>query len=140
MLKLDRMIVLIVDDDEVVRKIIVEHMQGFGFKNFIEARDGAEAFRFVQDPVQRLDLILCDWEMPRTDGLTLLRALRASKHRVDTPFIMITSQQSQERMKISKAKKHEVSSYIVKPFRGEVLKEKVFSVLLESEKKKYKVS
>jgi two-component system chemotaxis response regulator CheY len=113
-------------------------MQGFGFKNFIEAKDGAEAFRYVQDPLQRLDLILCDWEMPRTDGLTLLRALRASKHRADCPFIMITSQQSQERMKITTAKRHEVSSYIVKPFRGEVLKEKVFSVLLEAEKNKYK--
>lgn len=138
MLKLERLIVMVVDDDEVVRKIIVEHMQGFGFKNFIEAKDGAEAYRFIQDPIQRLDLILCDWEMPRTDGLTLLRALRANKSKADVPFIMITSQQSQERMKISKARVHEVSSYIVKPFRGEVLKEKVFSVLLEYEKQKYK--
>jgi CheY-like chemotaxis protein len=140
MLKLERLMVLVVDDDEVVRKIIVEHMQGFGFKNFIEAKDGAEAYRYIQDPIQRLDLILCDWEMPRTDGLTLLRALRANKTKADVPFIMITSQQSQERMKISKAKVHEVSSYIVKPFRGEVLKEKVFSVLLEYEKKKYKAA
>jgi CheY-like chemotaxis protein len=138
MLKLERLLVLVVDDDEVVRKIIVEHMQGFGFKNFIEAKDGAEAYRYIQDPLQRLDLVLCDWEMPRTDGLTLLRALRANKTKSDVPFIMITSQQSQERMKISKAKVHEVSSYIVKPFRGEVLKEKVFSVLLEYEKNKYK--
>src|SRR4051812_46070533 len=110
MLKLERLMVLVVDDDEVVRKIIVEHMQGFGFKNFIEAKDGAEAFRYIQDPIQRLDLILCDWEMPRTDGLTLLRALRANKTKADVPFIMITSQQSQERMKISKAKVLEVSS------------------------------
>lgn len=134
-MKLERMIVLVVDDDEVVRKIVIEHLTSFGFKNFLEARDGAEAFRFVVDQIQRIDLIISDWEMPRTDGLTFLRAVRAHKHRSETPFIMITSQQSQERMKISSAKKHLVNSYIVKPFRGEVLREKVFQVLFEAEAK-----
>ena len=134
-MKLERMIVLVVDDDEVVRKIVIEHLTSFGFKNFLEARDGAEAFRFVVDQIQRIDLIISDWEMPRTDGLTFLRAVRAHKHRAETPFIMITSQQSQERMKISSAKKHLVNSYIVKPFRGEILREKVFQVLFEAEAK-----
>lgn len=134
-MKLERMIVLVADDDEVVRKIVIEHLTSFGFKNFLEARDGAEAFRFVVDQIQRIDLIISDWEMPRTDGLTFLRAVRAHKHRAETPFIMITSQQSQERMKISSAKKHLVNSYIVKPFRGEILREKVFQVLFEAEAK-----
>jgi two-component system chemotaxis response regulator CheY len=134
-MKVERMIVMIADDDEVVRKIIVEHLQSFGFKNFIEARDGSEAYRYLVDITQRIDLIISDWEMPRTDGLTFLRAIRANKHRHETPFIMVTSQQSQERMKITSAKKHEVSAYIVKPFRGETLREKVFQVLFEYEKK-----
>jgi DNA-binding response OmpR family regulator len=129
MMKLERMVVLVVDDDDVVRKIVIEHLTSFGFKVFLEARDGAEAFRYVVDQIQRIDLIISDWEMPRTDGLTFLRAVRAHKHRSETPFIMVTSQQSQERMKISSAKKHNVNSYIVKPFRGEVLREKVFQVL-----------
>lgn len=135
-MKLERMIVLVVDDDDVVRKIVIEHLTSFGFKNFLEARDGAEAFRYVVDQIQRIDLIISDWEMPRTDGLTFLRAVRAHKHRANTPFIMVTSQQSQERMKISNAKKHQVNSYIVKPFRGDVLREKVFQVLFEAEANK----
>lgn len=134
-LKLERMIVLIVDDDDVVRKIIVEHLQSFGFKNFIEAKDGTEAFRHVVDQIQRIDLIISDWEMPRTDGITFLRAVRAHKHRADTPFIMVTSQQTHERMKISSAKQHHVDAYIVKPFRGETLREKVFQVLFAAEKR-----
>ena len=132
MMKLERMVVLVVDDDEVVRKIVIEHLTSFGFKVFLEAKDGAEAFRFVVDQIQRIGLIISDWEMPRTDGLTFLRAVRAHKHRSETPFIMVTSQQSQERMKISSAKKHMVNSYIVKPFRGEVLREKVFQVLFQA--------
>lgn len=143
MMKLERMNVLVVDDDEIVRKIIIEHLMSFGFKQFLEARDGAEAFRFIVDQTQRIDLIISDWEMPRTDGLTFLRAVRAHKHRMDTPFIMVTSQQTQEREKISSAKKHHVDSYIVKPFRGETLREKVFQVLFTAEeryKKKHEAS
>jgi len=141
MMKLERMIILIVDDDEVVRKIIIEHLMSFGFKNFIEARDGAEAFRFVVDQIQKIDLIISDWEMPRTDGLTFLRGVRAHKHRAETPFIMVTSQQAHERMKISDAKKYQVDAYIVKPFRGETLREKVFQVLFaDEERKKRQVS
>jgi len=135
MLKLERMIILVVDDDDVVRKLIVEHMTSFGFKNFIEAKDGAEAFRYIVDQIQRIDLIISDWEMPRTDGITFLRAVRAHKHRADTPFIMVTAQQSHERTKVSNAKQHNVSSYIVKPFRGETLREKVFQVLFAAEEK-----
>jgi two-component system chemotaxis response regulator CheY len=135
LMKLERMIVMIADDDDVVRKIIIEHLESFGFKNFIEARDGSEAYRHLVDFTQRIDLVISDWEMPRTDGLTFLRAVRANKHRAETPFIMVTSQQSQERMKITNAKIHQVSAYIVKPFRGETLREKVFQVLFEAEKK-----
>ncbi|MEZ0393004.1 MAG: response regulator [Pseudobdellovibrionaceae bacterium] len=138
MMKLERMIILVVDDDDVVRKIIIEHLMSFGFKHFLEANDGTEAFRFVVDQIQRLDLIISDWEMPRTDGLTFLRAVRAHKHRADTPFIMVTSQQSQERQKISSAKQHHVDSYIVKPFRGETLREKVFQVLFAAEERRKK--
>ena len=136
MLKLEHLVVLVVDDDEIVRKIMVEHLTSLGFKHFLEASDGTEAFKFIVDRIQRIDLIISDWEMPRTDGLTFLRAVRAHKHRDDTPFIMVTSQQSHERMKISSAKKHNVDSYIVKPFRGETLREKVFQVLFAAEERR----
>lgn len=135
LMKLERMVVLVVDDDDVVRKIVIEHLMSFGFKHFLEAHDGTEGFKFIIDQIQRIDLIISDWEMPRTDGLTFLRAVRANKHRHDTPFIMVTSQQSQERQKISSAKAHHVDSYIVKPFRGETLREKVFQVLFAAEEK-----
>ncbi len=139
MLKLERLIVLVVDDDAVIRKIIIEFLTSFGLKNFIEAQDGSEAYKIVVDQMQRIDLIISDWEMPRTDGLTFLRAVRASKHRHETPFVMITSQQSDERNKILSAKKYNVDAYIVKPFRGETLREKIFQVLFAAEaKQKFK--
>lgn len=128
-LQISRMTIMIVDDDDEVRGIIKDYLTMFGFRSFIEARDGAEAYRFVLDTIQRIDLIISDWEMPRTDGLSLLKAVRAHNTRYSTPFIMVTSQQSQERMKITNAKRHAIDCYIIKPFRSEILRDKVFQAL-----------
>jgi two-component system chemotaxis response regulator CheY len=135
-LRASHLTVLVVDDDDMIRNIIIQQLRTIGFQKFIEAANGTEAHKFILDPLQRVDLIICDWEMPKTDGLTFLRAVRASRHRAQTPFIMVTSQQSQERMKISKAKRHEVDAYIVKPFRAEILRAKVFQVLFDAIDKK----
>ncbi len=131
---IERMIVMIVDDDEVVREIVKNYMMHFGFKNFIEAKDGSEAYRFVLDDRQKIDLIISDWDMPRADGLTLLRAVRGHTTRANTPFIMVTSQQSQEKLKITSAKRFHVNCYIIKPFLSDVLKEKVWQALKLNEK------
>jgi len=134
--KIAHLCVLVVDDDKMIRDIIIQHLKAMGFQKFVEAADGSDAYKRLVDPISRIDLILCDWEMPRTDGLTFLRAVRKSRFRGQTPFIMITSQQSQERMKISKAKKNLVDAYIVKPFRAETLREKVFQVIFDAIEKK----
>src|SRR5262245_54124566 len=94
--KLDRAVILIADDDDEVRKVIIEYLMVSGFKNFLEAKDGSEAYQMLNEN-RRIDLIISDWEMPNTTGLTLLRALRQHRVRNKTPFIMITSQQSKER-------------------------------------------
>ena len=135
-ISIDRMIILIADDDAEIRDIIKNYLMHFGFKTFLEAKDGSEAYRYILDATQRIDLIISDWEMPRTDGLSLLRAVRGHATRSSTAFIMVTSQQSQERLKISSAKKYAVNSYIIKPFRSETLREKVWQALRLNEKAK----
>lgn len=135
-LKINHMTVLVVDDDKMVREIIVQHLKAIGFSKFIEASNGSDAYKTMVDTTARIDLILCDWEMPKTDGITFLRAIRSSRLRSNIPFIMITSQQSEERSKITQAKKHLVDSYIVKPFRAETLREKIFEVLTAHAEKK----
>ena len=128
-ININKLQILIVDDDTEVRNVIKNYLIHIGFSSFLEAKDGAEAYRFILDLRQRIDLIISDWEMPKTDGLTLLKAVRSNSHRANTPFIMVTSQQSQERMKITKAAQSSVNGYIVKPFRAEVLREKIEAVL-----------
>lgn len=121
--------ILVIDDDAMVRALIADYLRSFGFSRIREAADGNEAIKIVRDENQRLDLILSDWEMQGIDGLDVLKAVRKIPFRRETGFIMITSQTPQERQKITWARHWKVSSYIVKPFRGDVLKEKIWSVL-----------
>lgn len=122
----ERLTVLVVDDDAEIRDIIKNYLMSFGFRLIIEAKDGTEAYRIILSGNPKVDLIISDWDMPRTDGLALLKAVRGHNSRSGTPFIMVTSQQqSQEREKIMQAKKYGVTSYIVKPFEPETLHEKV---------------
>ena len=121
--------VMVVDDDAMVREIVVEYLRAFGFTNVLEVRQSAKALKYIQDVKEHIDLVISDWEMPDPSGVDLLRAIKKSDHRKDVKFIMITSQKSMERVKIAQAASLGVDAYIVKPFRSKVLKDKIFQVM-----------
>lgn len=127
--KIREMTVLIVDDDRTIRDIIMQNLRVLGFQRFLHASNGVEGFKHVQNSKQPVNLVLCDWDMPVADGLTMLRAVRGDDLYKNTPFIMVTAQQTQERLKISQAAKYKVDAYIVKPFQSETLRAKVMQVL-----------
>lgn len=129
MSSLDYMTILVIDDDALVRNVLVEYLQRFGFKRILTAKDGRHALKMIQDKKLSIDLILSDWEMPDVDGLTILKATRNAPHRAQAKFIMVTSQGSQERMKISKAGRHKANAYIIKPFLGKTLRDKIWGVM-----------
>lgn len=121
--------IMVVDDDAMVRDVIISYLKEMGMVNIVEAKNPAEGLKKIHDKSFPIDLILCDWEMPVVNGLTLLQAVRKSPHRKRTKFIMVTSQRSMERYKISRAARWNVDSYIVKPFRQNLLKEKIWEVM-----------
>lgn len=121
--------ILVVDDDAMVRTILAEYLMSFGFVRIDEAKNGKQAMKMMSYENKFYDLVISDWEMPEVDGLTFLKAMRNDPARSETRFIMVTSQSSQERFKISRAAKSRVDAYIVKPFRGDLLKQKVYEVL-----------
>ena len=65
---------LVIDDSAVTRGIITQILNPMGFEVF-EAGDGREGLDRVRE-LDRLDLILLDWNMPRMDGIQFLRMLR----------------------------------------------------------------
>ena len=121
--------ILVVDDDAMVRSIMVEYLEDMGFEAVFAAPSSDKALKAVQDNKNSIDLIISDWEMPSVSGLTLLKAVRNSPQRCNTPFIMVTSQRSMERFKITQAAQWQVSSYVIKPFRQESLRKKIWEVM-----------
>jgi two-component system chemotaxis response regulator CheY len=125
MIKAEEINVLVVDDDAQARSIIVEYLESFGFKKIIQFGNGDSAIKYVQDVNKPVDIVLSDWEMPQGNGLQLLKAVRLNPKRKGIQFMMITSQRSQERFKITQAAHWRVDAYLIKPFRGHVLQEKM---------------
>ena len=122
---MDKVNFVVVDDDALARSIIVEFLESFGFSKIKQFGSGESAIKYIQDSRNTVDIVLSDWEMPNGTGLSLLKAIRQNPERKDLHFMMVTSQRSQERFKISQAAKWKVDAYLIKPFRGKVLKEKV---------------
>lgn len=125
MIKAEEINVVVVDDDAQARSIIVEYLESFGFKKIIQFGNGDSAIKYIQDVSKPVDIVLSDWEMPLGNGLQLLKAVRLNPKRKSLQFMMITSQRSQERFKITQAAHWRVDAYLIKPFRGHVLEEKM---------------
>ena len=83
--------ILIVDDSETSRMIIRKcfSMNGDDESHFLEAGDGIHALSTLVDT--SVDLVITDLNMPRMDGLTLLRKLRKGEKTKNLPVVVITS-------------------------------------------------
>ena len=66
--------VMVVDDEPIVRRITMRLLQAAGYAVH-EARDGLEAFEFVQSSPELLDVMVSDIVMPRLDGVGLVQRL-----------------------------------------------------------------
>ncbi len=67
--------VLIVDDFATMRRILKSILVQIGFTHIYEADNGKNALKILKN--QKIDLIMCDWNMPEMTGLDLLTAVRS---------------------------------------------------------------
>jgi len=113
--------VLVVDDFPTMRRIVKNLLKQLGFENIDEAENGEDALRKLKSG--DYGLVVSDWNMPIMEGLELLKHIRNDPQLKDIPFLMVTAEAEKE--KVIEAIKAGVDNYIVKPFTGEVLKEKL---------------
>ncbi|MCD4715551.1 MAG: chemotaxis response regulator CheY [Desulfobacterales bacterium] len=116
--------VLVVDDFATMRRILKNILRQIGFTNISEADDGKSALNMLKK--QKVDLILCDWNMPEMPGIELLKQVRADDGLKDIPFVMITAEAKKEN--ILAAVQAGVNNYVVKPFTAETISEKLEKV------------
>lgn len=117
--------ILVVDDFSTMRRIVKNLLRQIGYVNIEEAEDGAQAYSKLKGG--EFGFIVSDWNMPNMDGLDLLKKVRSDPELKDIPVLMVTAEAEKE--KVITAIQAGVNNYIVKPFTGEVLKEKMDKIL-----------
>jgi two-component system chemotaxis response regulator CheY len=116
--------VLVVDDQLTMRSLARSTLQQIGFVDIADAGDGEEGLRaLVAKPAH---LVISDFNMPKMDGLGLLRAVRAHPPIAQTAFIMLTGRADREL--VQRAVQFGVNNYLVKPFTAADLKGKIEQV------------
>ncbi|MBI2120893.1 MAG: response regulator [Parcubacteria group bacterium] len=101
--------VLIVEDDRVLRRVIVDNLKIEGFTVF-EAEDGEQGLSTALH--EHPDLMLLDVVMPKMDGISMLEKLREDSWGKTANVIMLTNLSDTE--KITKVSEKGVSDYLVK--------------------------
>lgn len=121
--------VLVVDDNQDIRELVAHILDADGFHVF-SAENGEGALAILRS--NEIDLILLDVMMPGTSGLEVLAEIRTGslKRLREVPVIMITAMASTD--DVDKALAIGANSYIVKPFRGALIREKVRAILESS--------
>ena len=115
---------LIVDDQQTMRSLVRNGLQQIGITNTREAADGEDALRaLIARPAH---LVISDFNMPKLDGLGLLRAIRSHPPLKTTAFIMLTGRADREL--VQRASQFGVNNYLVKPFTVATLREKIEQV------------
>ena len=124
---MDSLRALIVDDSSVMRKIIERSLRqaGLGIAAVLEAGNGADALTLLAE--NRVDLILCDINMPVMNGLEFVRQLSGIENAHGIPIVMITTEGSESQ--VVQALAAGARGYIRKPFTAEQVKEHVLPLL-----------
>jgi two-component system, chemotaxis family, chemotaxis protein CheY len=112
--------VLVVDDEDEMRKLIGRMLERLGVTTIFQARDGASGFREVLSV--RPDIVLCDVHMQPVDGHEFLRLVRESE--VEwvraTPVIFLSGDNLLDTVR--RATRLHVDAYMVKPMGRDDLK------------------
>jgi two-component system chemotaxis response regulator CheY len=117
--------VLVVDDQMTIRSLVRSGLQQIGISNVEEAADGEQGLRnLIARPAT---LVITDFNMPKLDGLGLLRAIRAHPPISKTAVIMLTGRADKEL--VQRAVQFGVNNYLVKPFTVGTLKDKIEAVV-----------
>jgi len=103
--------VLSVDDSSSIRQMVAFTLKGAGYE-VVEAVDGQDGLEKAK--MKTVDMVLTDQNMPRMDGLTLIKNLRAMPNYKSVPILMLTTE-SGDAIK-QKGTAAGATGWLVKPF------------------------
>jgi DNA-binding response OmpR family regulator len=119
--------VLVVDDNQYMRKVVRNLLVNVGVKNVYEAADGIAGLDAIRTVAP--DIVVLDWEMPLLNGAELVRIVRSPGvfPMPDVPIIMLSGHG--ERWRVIEAVRLGVNEYLVKPVSAQALLDRIMSIL-----------
>jgi CheY-like chemotaxis protein len=124
---LESLRVLLVDDNQHMRAIVVTVLAGVGVKQIREVRDGAEALDALRD--WPADLAIVDFQMFPLDGVEFTRMVRNAPDSRNPylPIIMMTGHS--ERTRVMDARDAGVTEFVAKPVTAKAVLERIQAVI-----------
>jgi DNA-binding response OmpR family regulator len=121
--------VLVVDDNQYMRKMIRNLLMNCGIKDIYEAADGIAALDTIRTVGP--DVVILDWEMPLLSGAELVRIVRSPGvfPMPDVPIIMLSGHG--ERWRVVEAVRLGVHEYLVKPVSAKALYDRLVAIMTQ---------
>ena len=111
---------MVVDDSMMMRDIIKKAFNKLGKPvNFLEAEDGERAYSILEE--NQVALIIMNWNMPKLNGIDVLKKVRASEAYKDIPVVMLTSEAAKSNL--DEAMKAGATAYLTKPIKEDIFME-----------------
>ena len=117
--------VMVADDTSVSRMLLVDGLNEIGIKNTILAADGEQALQLMMSAP--CHIVFSDMNMPKLNGLQLLKALREYTPTRQCCFILVTGKG--DRAMIDEGKKYGLNNFLAKPFTTATLKAAIEAVV-----------
>jgi two-component system, chemotaxis family, chemotaxis protein CheY len=119
--------VLIIDDNQYMRKVVRNLLVNIGVKNIHEAVDGIAGLECIR--AVSPDIVILDWEMPLLNGAELVRIVRSPGvfPIPDIPIIMLTGHV--QRWRVMEAANLGVNEFLKKPVSGKALMDRIVAIL-----------
>ena len=112
-MRFDLLKILLVDDNQHMRMLLIEILRAIGARRIFEALDGAEALQLMRQT--EMDLVMTDLTMGPLDGIDFVNLLRNSPDSPApfAPVIMITGHSTMRR--VAEARDAGVNEFLAKP-------------------------
>jgi two-component system, chemotaxis family, chemotaxis protein CheY len=127
--RIQALCVLVVDDNQYMRKMVRNLLVNCGVKDIYEAGDGITALDTIRTVGP--DVVVLDWEMPLLSGAELVRIVRSPGvfPMPDVPIIMLSGHG--ERWRVVEAVRLGVNEYLIKPVSAKTLYDRLVSITLQ---------
>jgi CheY-like chemotaxis protein len=127
--RIQSLCVLVVDDNQYMRKMVRNLLVNCGVKDIYEASDGIAALDTIRTVGP--DVVVLDWEMPLLNGPELVRIVRSPGvfPMPDVPIIMLSAHG--ERWRVVEAVRLGVNEYLTKPVSAKSIHDRLVSIITQ---------